>query len=68
MVGTMLQRGEGASIIQLVAATGWQPHTCRAFLTGLRKQGRSLEKAKGEDGVTLYRLIGLSDGSQRDAG
>lgn len=68
MVGAMLERSEGASILQLVDSTGWQPHTCRAFLTGLRKQGRSLEKAKGEDGVTLYRLIGLSDGSQRDAG
>jgi len=33
----LLQRGDGATLAELVAATGWLPHTTRAALTGLRK-------------------------------
>src|SRR5271165_2728119 len=39
----LLQRGDGASLAELVAATGWLPHTTRAALTGLRKRGYALE-------------------------
>jgi hypothetical protein len=35
----LLQRGDGATLAELVAATGWLPHTTRAALTGLRKCG-----------------------------
>ncbi len=35
----LLQRGDGASLAELVAPTGWLPHTTRAALTGLRKRG-----------------------------
>ena len=35
----LLQRGDGATLAELVAATGWLPHTTRAALTGLRKRG-----------------------------
>ena len=34
-----LERGSGATIDEIVAATGWLPHTARAALTGLRKRG-----------------------------
>lgn len=56
--GLLLQNG-GASIADLGLATGWLPHTCRAFLTGLRKKGRQLERAKREDGVTIYKLASV---------
>jgi len=35
----LLAREEGASIDELMAATGWLPHTVRATLSGLRKKG-----------------------------
>lgn len=49
----LLRREEGATLAELVAATGWLPHTTRAALTGLRKKGHALEKGKRDD-VTCY--------------
>lgn len=56
LVEGLLLQDAGASLADLSQATGWLPHTCRAFLTGLRKKGRHLERAKREDGVTIYKL------------
>lgn len=53
-VENLLRHEAGASLDEIGQATGWQPHTCRAFLTGLRKKGRSLERCKREDGATIY--------------
>ena len=55
-VELMLQRGDGATLDELCEATGWQAHTCRAFLTGQRKKGRDLIRSKREDDKTSYRL------------
>ena len=52
---TLLQRDKGATLIELVEATGWQPHTTRAVLTGLRKRGHAIERRKRDD-VTCYHL------------
>ena len=41
----LLQRGDGATLAELVAATGWLPHTTRAALTGLRKRGYAVRRA-----------------------
>ncbi len=35
----LLQRDQGARLDELIAATGWLPHTARAALTGLRHRG-----------------------------
>jgi hypothetical protein len=51
----MLRGEEGASLDELVAATGWLPHSARAALTGLRKKGHAIERRKVED-VTRYFL------------
>ncbi len=41
---TMLRRPDGATIAQIVAATGWQQHTVRGFFAGLKKrQGIAVE-------------------------
>ena len=53
----MLSSSAGTSIDALVSATGWLPHTTRAALTGLRHAGHCIERSKGEDGVSAYRLI-----------
>jgi hypothetical protein len=52
----LLERGEGASIDELTALTGWLSHTTRAALTGLRKRGVVIERAKRDDGTTFYRI------------
>ena len=53
VVIALLRRREGASVKEMVAATGWLPHTTRAALTGLRKKGHVIDKATVE-GVTRY--------------
>lgn len=52
----VLARADGATLSDLIAATGWLPHTTRAALTGLRKKGHTITKAKRE-GVTCYRIV-----------
>jgi hypothetical protein len=51
----LLKRQHGATLNELTEATGWLPHTMRAALTGLRKQGMIIEKTKRDD-VTCYRV------------
>jgi hypothetical protein len=51
----LLRRPDGATLNELVDATGWLPHTTRAALTGLRKKGHVVEKRK-RDGATCYRI------------
>ena len=53
----LLARSRGATIAELQAATGWQPHSARAFLSGLRKSGRNLVKEERKSGETSYRLV-----------
>jgi predicted ArsR family transcriptional regulator len=53
----MLQRTEGATIDQLVAATGWLPHTTRAALTGLKKKGHAVTSDKVEGQGRIYRAV-----------
>jgi hypothetical protein len=52
----LLQRPKGASIGELIEATGCQVHSVRAALTGLRKEGKELVRDRDEAGVTLYRI------------
>lgn len=52
----LLERDEGATLSELIAATDWLPHTTRAALTGLRKKGYNVERTKrGEE--TCYRIV-----------
>lgn len=55
LVLDLLRRDSGATLEQLVAATGWLPHTTRAALTGIKKKGHSLRSDK-VDGVRTYRV------------
>ncbi len=52
----LLRRAEGASIDDLTSATGWQAHSVRAALTGLRKRGHDIERSV-ESGASHYRII-----------
>jgi Protein of unknown function (DUF3489) len=53
----LLQSSDGVTLAELVANTGWLPHTARAALTGLRKRGYTVridraDKARGP----VYRI------------
>ena len=51
----LLSRKEGATIADLIEATGWLPHTTRAALTGLKKKGHAVVR-EAIDGVSIYRI------------
>lgn len=52
----MLGREGGVSLTAIVEATGWQSHTSRAALTGLRKKGHTIERFRSAD-ETTYRIV-----------
>ncbi len=52
----LMKRKSGATLDEMVEATGWLPHTTRAALTGLRKKGYALAKDKNAQGKTIYRI------------
>ena len=55
---TMLAKPKGASLQAICKATGWQPHSARAALSGLRKAGHMIERTPGDgkEGGSVYRL------------
>lgn len=55
MVTKILSREKGATLLEMSKATGWQPHSCRAFITGLRKKGDILKEQRS-DGALAYRI------------
>jgi hypothetical protein len=58
LVLALLRRPEGASVPEMVAATGWQPHSVRGFLSGALKRRLGLEATgkKGEGGERRYHV------------
>src|SRR5258708_23759624 len=55
-LAALVVRDEGATLDQMIAATGWLPHTTRAALTGLKKKGYVISSDK-VDGVRTYRAV-----------
>jgi hypothetical protein len=53
----LLERDHGATIEELIAATGWLAHTTRAALTGLRKRGYAVAIDRSDDKRgSFYRI------------
>lgn len=52
----LLARPDGATLDELVAATGWLPHSARAALTGLKKKGHAIERT-AVDAVSRYAIV-----------
>ena len=52
----LLERTQGATLAEMVEATGWLPHTTRAALTGLKKKDKVLTKDKRGD-LTCYHIV-----------
>lgn len=63
-VEALLARKSGATHEQMCEATGWQAHTCRAFMTGLRKKGREIVRKTGKGGKSIYRLAAANAGAR----
>jgi len=55
----MLRREEGATIGQVVEATGWQKHTVRGAISGAlkKKLGLTVTSEKVDGGERVYRII-----------
>ena len=51
----LLSRQDGATLDEMIAATGWLPHTTRAALTGLKKKGHVIVRSKRGE-MTCYRI------------
>ena len=55
----VLRSPQGATSLQLMLATGWQPHTVRGAISGmLRKQlGLNVVLAHNDSGERVYRVV-----------
>ena len=54
----LLKRSGGATLKELMKATGWQPHSVRGFLSGTlgKKMKLTVTSTKGKDGERTYSL------------
>ena len=53
----MMKRPKGATLSEIVAATGWQKHTVRGFVSILgSKGGEKIESSKNSSGDRTYRV------------
>ena len=64
LVCEMLTRPDGAKLEELCKATGWQAHTVRAALSGLRKAGHVIERGKDAAGQSVYRIAAPDEAGQ----
>jgi Protein of unknown function (DUF3489) len=57
-ITALLKRNSGATLDELTAASGWQAHSVRGFLSGTlkKKLGLTVTSERGEDGVRRYRI------------
>ena len=51
----LIGRKNGASLDEIMTATGWQKHTVRGFIAILGKKGTKIESFKSEAGARTYK-------------
>lgn len=65
----LLSKPNGARISVIVERLGWQAHTVRAALSGLRKQGIEVAASKSpKTGETFYAIVASAKVEDADAG
>ena len=54
----LLRRPEGATLADIMEATGWQAHSVRGFISGSlgKKMGLKVTSLKRDDGASVYSL------------
>jgi DNA invertase Pin-like site-specific DNA recombinase len=53
----MMKRAKGATLAEIMEATGWQAHTVRGFVSILgSKGGEKIESSKSADGERTYKI------------
>jgi hypothetical protein len=54
----LLQRKDGATLAQIMKATGWQAHSVRGFISGAlgKKMGLTVNSVRREDGERVYSI------------
>lgn len=53
----MIGRAKGATLAEIMKATGWQPHSVRGFIsTAGKKHGVKIESARNEKGDRTYQV------------
>jgi hypothetical protein len=66
-VRAMLARPQGASLEAICKATGWQPHSARAVLSGLRKAGHTIARETADGGKSagsVYRITAKPEAAE----
>jgi hypothetical protein len=55
---SLLQRKGGATLAQIMKATGWQAHSVRGFISGAlgKKMGLTVDSVRREDGERVYSI------------
>ena len=54
---TMMKRAKGATLAEIMAATKWQAHTVRGFVSILgSKVGKKIESSKSDAGERTYKI------------
>jgi hypothetical protein len=57
VVIAMMKRAKGATLVEIVEATGWQKHTVRGFVSILgSKGGETVESSKNTAGERTYKI------------
>ena len=51
----LISRKSGATLAEIMEATGWQKHTVRGFISILGKAGTKIESSKTEAGARTYK-------------
>ncbi|UYV35751.1 DUF3489 domain-containing protein [Rhodobacteraceae bacterium D3-12] len=62
----LLSRKSGADLAALQSASGWQPHSVRAALSGFRKAGYTIDRAvpAKTDNGPVYRITSGPEGAR----
>ena len=58
---SLLERPSGTTMPDMIATTGWQAHSIRAAMTGLRKSGFDVCREQQADGPSVYRVLMLAE-------
>ena len=54
----LIGRAKGATLAEIMTATGWQKHSVRGFISiAGKKQGVKIESSKNEAGDRLYKIV-----------